>query len=410
MNDNLTLRERYTKARQEAVRLVEEYKASPSTELAEKANEAIRIATEIDQEIASHRTADEFKSALGGLSDLGDEAPARVEEKARTLGEHAVKELGSTFERQTAGAHTEGSASEFKEASDPAKVPTNLVPGWGTTYERSIVNARRERLVVADLMGSATMTNPTLQYLVEKENSVAEGGFATVAEGAKKPYIRFDEFDVVTESLSKIAALTKLTDEMVSDFTFIADWINHQLIYELSVAEEKQLLNGDGSGTNVRGLLNRSGLQTATSANKAAWFDDIFKAIQSVPQATNFEADGIMVNPGDYSVLRLTKDGNGQYYAGGPFQGSYGQGGIMQEPPLWGLRTVVTNAVPKGTAVLGAFRQAATVLRKGGVRVDSTNTNVDDFERNLVTLRAEERVGLMVTVPSAFVKLTLNEG
>nr|WP_256974347.1 phage major capsid protein [Corynebacterium diphtheriae] len=48
-------------------------------------------------------------------------------------------------------------------------------------------------------------------------------------------------------------------------------------------------------------------------------------------------------------------------------------------------------------------------MRKGGVRVDSANTNADDFENNLVTLRAEERLGLIVPLPAAFVKVTLEE-
>ena len=245
---------------------------------------------------------------------------------------------------------------------------------------------------------------------MEKANRIAEGAPASVAEGAQKPYVRFADLDIVTESLSKIAALTKLSDEMIADFGFVADWINNQLIYELSVVEEKQLISGDGTGSNVRGILNRSGIQTVTSAKKANWFDDLYSAISKVAQATPLTADGIIMNTADYEVLRLAKDGNGQYIAGGPFQGQYGVGGILVDPPVWGYRTVVTNNIPKGTALVGAFRQGSTILRKGGLRVDSSNTNADDFEKNLVTLRAEERIGLMVPLPSAFVKVTLTAG
>lgn len=101
----------------------------------------------------------------------------------------------------------------------------------------------------------------------------------------------------------------------------------------------------------------------------------------------------------------LRKDANQQYYAGGPFTGPYGNGGVLNSPSVWGMRVVETQAVELGKPLVGAFRQAASVLRKGGVRVDSTNVNVDDFENNLITLRAEERVGLMVTFPEAFVQL-----
>ncbi|MCQ8210889.1 hypothetical protein NPS74_24715, partial [Cutibacterium acnes subsp. acnes] len=77
--------------------------------------------------------------------------------------------------------------------------------------------------------------------------------------------------------------------------------------------------------------------------------------------------DALLVNPADYVRIRLAKDGNGQYFAGGPFNGQYGNGGVQLNPEMWGLRTVDTPAVEKGTYVLGAFRQGATVLRKGGV-------------------------------------------
>lgn len=327
---------------------------------------------------------------------------------AKSLGEHFVKSAAESLSHQSAGRRLDFSASEYKAASDPQLRPENLAE-WGTEFSRSIVNQRREKLVVADLLGSASVTQPTIKYLVEKAETIAEGAPATVSEGAQKPYVRFNNFDIHTESLSKIAALTKLSDEMIADYGFVADWINNQLIYELSVEEERQLLLGDGTGSNLTGLLNRSGIQTTSgSVSYYDGFEAIYKAFDMVSSATPLTADGVVINPADYQALRLQKDQNQQYYAGGPFTGQYGQGGIMIDPPIWGRRTVVTQAIPKGTAIVGAFRQGATVLRKGGLRVDSTNTNANDFEHNLVTLRAEERLGLMVPLPAAFVKVELS--
>ena len=77
-------------------------------------------------------------------------------------------------------------------------------------------------------------------------------------------------------------------------------------------------------------------------------------------------------------------------------------------PPLWGLTTVVTPAIKAGTVLAGAFKDA-TLFRKGGVRVDAANTNVDDFEHNLVTLRAEERIALKVPRPSAFAEIKISD-
>src|SRR5690625_7779177 len=74
----------------------------------------------------------------------------------------------------------------------------------------------------------------------------------------------------------------------------------------------------------------------------------------------------------------------------------------MENPPVWGLRTVVTPAVDAGVAIVGNFAQGGTVYRKGGVRVESTNAHADDFTNNLVTTRIEERIALAVRRPAAF--------
>ena len=157
-------------------------------------------------------------------------------------------------------------------------------------------------------------------------------------------------------------------------------------------------------------LLNRSGIQTETVSAAGDEADALFRAITKVSTATGLTADGILISPADYQKLRLSKDSNGQYFGGGFFSGQYGQGGVQEQPPLWGLRTVVSPAVSVGTAVVGAFTQGATVYRKGGVRVESTNSHASDFTSNLVTIRAEERLALAVRKPAAFVKVTLTAG
>jgi HK97 family phage major capsid protein len=160
--------------------------------------------------------------------------------------------------------------------------------------------------------------------------------------------------------------------------------------------------------------LNRSGIQTEAGATNADNLDAIFRASTKVQVATGFATDGIVIHPNDFQTFRLKKDNNLQYYAGGPFTGAYGEypagpnGGYLPlNPALWGFPTVVSPAIAQGTVLVGAFKQAATVYRKGSVVVSSTNSNVNDFEKNLVTIRAEERLALAVRVPAAFVKVTI---
>lgn len=408
-----TLLERRDDAYQAAKSLHSEFDENPTDEQLTQLKSALDVVEELDEKIANIAQKNSATQRLKSLvrKDPGEEVN---NVKAKSLGEHFVKEAAEVLAKQANGSQINFSGSEFapdmKAAEDPQLRPANLSEGWGTFYDRTIVNQKREELIAADLMGHANVSLPTIKYLVEKFARIAEGGAGTVAEGSKKPYVRYADFDVVTESLTKVAVLTKLSDEMIEDYGFVSDWINSQLIYDLSVTEEEQLLAGDGTGSNILGLLNRSGIQTMTSTAATAdvWFDDIYKAFDLVSAGSPLKADGLIINDLDYQVLRLAKDSNGQYYGGGPFAGAYNVGGIIHQPPVWAKRTVPTTSVPRGTALAGAFKQGAITLRKNGLRVDSTNTNVDDFERNVVTFRAEERLGLMTPIPSAFVKMNLN--
>ena len=122
---------------------------------------------------------------------------------------------------------------------------------------------------------------------------------------------------------------------------------------------------------------------------------------------SGFDADAILINPADYQNIRLRKDGNGQYYGGGFIYGQYGQGGVVEQPALWGVRTIITPAVSQGTCLVGAFALGASVIQgNSGLTVSIANQNEDDFIKNLVTILIEERLALAVRRPAAFVKIT----
>lgn len=312
---------------------------------------------------------------------------------AASLGEHFVKSGAHTEFLKGQGQRT-ASAPEFKAATD-----ANLVAGNGKVQYGGVIDTPLRRLTVADLLGKGTMSMTSLTYWVQ---GAVEGAPTAVAEDGLKPSIHFN-FSPVTEALSKIAVVTKISDEAIADVEYLVSVINSQLVGRLLVVEEDQLLNGSGTAPNLRGLLNRSGIQTyATTATYTAdkGFDGIFHAITMVSTGSAQEtADGIIINPADYETLRLSKDLNGQYRGGGPFSGG--------NPGLWGVRTVVTPAIAAGTVLVGAFGASTQLFRKGGVSVDSTNSDADDFKYNRIALRAEERILLAVYRPTALVKVTL---
>ena len=334
----------------------------------------------------------------------GEETPG---DAPKSLGEHFLKHAGDML-RDSKGSRISISAPEFKAAAD-----SHVLTGWTagtpflTDYDRTVVQTFRPQTTIADLLGKGSISGNAISYLVE---GAREGAFNTVAEGGAKPQMHYINPTAVVDALKKIAGFIKLTDEFLEDAPFLKSEIDGRLLYDLAWFEEQQLLNGNGTGQNALGLLNRSGIQTEAGTSLADNPDSIFRAITKVSTASGLRADGVVINPTDYQALRLAKDGNDQYYGGGFFAGQYGQGGIPDNPPLWGLRTVVTPAIAAGTVLVGAFSQAATLYRKGGVRVEATNSHDTDFTNNLVTIRAEERVALAVRRPLGLVKVTLDDG
>lgn len=339
-------------------------------------------------------------------NDGGDRGGEKT--AAKSLGDHFIKHAhGAMLERKGVN----GASVAAPEFLAKAAADSHVVTGWAagvpllTDYDRTVVQTYRPRLTVADLLQWGSIQGNAISYLVE---GAREGGFANVAEGGAKPQIHYVNPTAVVDALKKIAGFIKLTDEFLEDAEFLKTEIDTRLLYDLGWYEEQQLLNGNGTGNNVLGILNRSGLQTEASVGPDDNADALFRAITKIEVNSGLAADGIVIHPTDYQQFRLQKDGNEQYYGGGFFAGQYGNGGVPMQPPLWGQRTVVTPAIAAGTVAVGAFAMAATGYRKGGVRVESTNSHVDDFTNNLVTIRAEERVALAVRRPLGFCKVTLD--
>nr|DAT11411.1 MAG TPA: major capsid protein [Caudoviricetes sp.] len=335
---------------------------------------------------------------LKGLSlPGGDATPANH----KTLGDFTVDSLKELLPSMKANKGTY-STPEFKANEVLA---TDELRPFATVYDHNLVLGKRERPVVADLFSASTIAGAAISYLVEGAKT---GEVTAVAQGAAKPQLGFG-VEPVTEALAKLAGWIRVSDEFLEDYAGLASEINGRLVYEVGVAEEAALLNGTGAGGALKGILNRNGVQVLTSAKVADNADTMYKATTAISTASNLIADGVVLNPADYEAFRLAKDTNAQYYGGGFFTGAYGVDGFASQPNLWGLRTVITSAMPKGTALVGAFRTGGTVYRKGGVQVD-IDTSGDNFIHNFVTIRAEERLALAVRVPSAFVKVTLSSG
>jgi len=109
-----------------------------------------------------------------------------------------------------------------------------------------------------------------------------------------------------------------------------------------------------------------------------------------------YEADGIVLSPIDWAAIELTKTTDNQYLFTTPTG--------LAVPGLWGRPVVATQAMDAGDFLVGSFQQGAQGWDREDVSVTVSTEDRDNFVKNMVTILCEERVGLSVYRPEAFVK------
>ena len=414
MTTYMEQRDAALKAAREIAEKAKEEDRELTIEEAEEINAKGAEIQDLNEKIKSAKSAEDLLASLGSPKSA-EEEKAEKDFLGLTLGDYAttnLKDALTNIKSQRRGV-TSSTGHEFplngvKAAGDPHQVTTTGNGLLEPQIDTNVVRQHVERPTIANWLGSGSITATALKYFVEKAFDPASGGnFNYVGENQKKPGITFPDYDEVTESLKKVAGWIKISDEMAEDLPFLVTEINNRLLYQLLMFEENELLNGTGEGTSIQGIFNREGVQTEAAGGVEDNLDSLYRALTKVQTATGLSADGVVMHPLDYQALRLSKDANGQYLAGGPFSGAYGQGGYTMQPAIWGQTPIITTAIPQGTALVGAGKQAATVYRKGGIRVETSNIDGEDFTHNRFTVLAEMRELLAVRQPSAFVEVSL---
>ena len=341
--------------------------------------------------------ADSALTELNGLRAKLDELEQRA---AREGGEgEAAKTLGEQFvtdERVKQFLSSEQSSGKVdlrvKATITSATTAAAGSAGAGVNRTRlsGILELPQRRMTVRDLITPGRMDGNTLEY-------VRETGFtnsaAPVGEGLVKPESDL-RFDLVNTSAKVIAHWMKASRQILSDFAQLRSVIDNRLLYGLAYAEEQQLLNGDGTGQNLLGIIPQATAYVAPFAPTAGTAIDTMRLAMLQSEIALFPATGHVMNPLDWGRIELTKDADGRYIIGNP------QGTISAT--LWGLPVVTTPAIAADKFLTGAFKMGAQLFDRWDARVEVGYVN-DDFIRNLTTILAEERLALAVYRPQAFI-------
>lgn len=329
-------------------------------------------------------TQREFADRLTQLEQKGVLRP-EGEAKADSWGEQFVK--SASFEAFRAGG-SQKARFEVKNTltgSDATVAPDRRL---------GIVPGASNRLTIESLYSSIPTTSNAIEYTKEASftNSAAEA-----AEGAAKAESAVT-FSLVNMPVSTVAHWIKISRQLAMDNVALAAYVDARMRYGVQRKVETQLVSGDGTAPNISGFLD-SGNFTAHGYADAA-LGSVLKKLVLIRkiigdlEVAGYEPSGIVFNPADWATIEcdlLISTSNA-------VRVSYDQAG---NPVLFGVPVVKSVGMTADTFAVGDFRSHGNIYNREGVVVQMSESDSDNFTKNLITLRAERRLALTSEVPAA---------
>ncbi|BBW22320.1 TPA: phage major capsid protein [Enterobacter kobei] len=368
--------------------------AQKSGKLSEETKAAVdKMASEFNALREAEKT---LKAAMGELEQHVAQMPlANAKQVVESIGQQVI----SAEALKTFAASVEGN----KRVSVPVKAAmiSTDVPGNIVAPDRlpGIDVSPKQRLFIRDLIAPGTTASNTIYW-------VQQTGFTNnakaVAENNTKPYSDIEFAEKITP-VRTIAHLFKASKQILDDFAQLQSQVDAEMRFGLKYVEEQEILFGDGTGAHLEGIIPQaSAFSPAFTVEQQNGIDDLRLAMLQA-QLARFPASGHVLHFIDWARIELTKDSLGRYILANPAG--------MTGPTLWGLPVVATEAAAfQGKFLTGAFSAGAQIFDREETNVVISTENADDFEKNMITIRCEERLALAVKRPEAFVYGSFSTG
>jgi HK97 family phage major capsid protein len=302
-----------------------------------------------------------------------------------------IKNLGEAFIKSEAGTNkkTEREVSDFD-----VKTLFQTTAGWApeTTHSGAVIMSAQRTPTLLDLMPSQQWSQVAYKYW---EETTLTNNAAETAEAAAYPEAALAMTER-TSPVQKIAVWLPVTDEQLDDVVGSGTYVQNRLDLMLRQRLETQIITGNGTAPNLRGLFNISGIQTqAKGADPTP--DAFYKAMTKLMVTAFAEPNAIIMHPNDWQDIRLLRTVDGVYIWGNPSEAG--------PERLWGLPVRKSIAVTEGTG--GVIDTNYFLLfYKAGISFQVSDSHDDYFIKGKQAIRAQMRAGFLGFRPSAFCTVT----
>lgn len=388
--------------------------------------------SEMEEKVKNSSSDDLKKAYETKLKELETSMKKEFAENAKDLKKKILDLEGKSkkdenFERTIYGAMQakkedltsklkEGRLFEFSLKDVPANTMTtgNSTSGNVVTpqFIERIAHTPREALSIESFFTQLPIIRDTVNG---KQEDLANSNYnvgSQPGQGELKPRTTI-KFIPKIYNIVTIATTLRVSRQFLSDFNLLAAYIQSMLPTEMRLEVNRQILYGAGVGggneeleglmtqvpsVDYDGILDIPGMPTN---DKVYNQDRIYWAMHTLtkdPRAM-FSPDMALIANEIGTTMALQKDSDGRYLDPQMVRGDTARiKGVT--PDETNALEVTASSVP----FLVGDTSRTNILNREGINLRFFEQDEDNVSRNLITIRAERRVGLMNEFPSAYRK------
>jgi HK97 family phage major capsid protein len=332
---------------------------------------------------------------------------------AQDISAPSASTLDTAIEGFLASDHFKArSKSAYRLGGDPPLAMKTLfttTAGWTprAPFSGIVANAPVRPPTVLSVIQQIPTSESAVVYMVESTHTDSS---ANVAEGAK-PNEQAYAYTTTTAQVRRISAILPVTEEVLADVPQIQALLQNNVTRDLEARVESQVLTGNGTAPNFRGVINLTGINSQAKGTGETILDALYKGKVKAISTGFIPPDVVVIHPDDLQEIVLEKSVGAATDAGAAndvvYPAGYIWGNPVSGPPafLWGMRVIETTGVTAKTALLGAFGSQLHLRDRQDVtfRFGTTGTQFAEAE---MTIRADIRAAFYSLRDSAFCKVT----
>jgi len=385
------------------------FQANVMQEMKDSGIVAVETKAKLDQQLLDHV---ELKNLFDSLD--GELKSMQLKAQKYDVQNVARKSLGQAFvESKSYTDASESGARNVPAVTMSKKDISGLAASAGALVrpdrDMTVYQNPTRPIRIRDLIPTVPTASNAVEFMRENvftNNAAPQGTVGTIGGGELVAKAKSEiTYELVTKPVRTIAHYMIGSRQVLSDAPMLQGLINGRLVYGLDLESDEQLLNGDGTGQNLDGLMVDADINdvgeiaagTASDDVPAAMIDHIRAAVTECQTFEYYNMTGLVLNPVDWQTLETAKATDGHY--------------LMVSMPtdtatqtVWRVPVVITNAITVGTFLIGDWTMGAVIYDRENVSVRVSESHASLFIENGVAILGEERYTLGIPLPKAFCK------